>query len=132
MNGDYYEVLGIHRTASPSEIKQAFKTQILKHHPDKCHHPSSPTISAIIIQAYRTLSNSDLRSEYDKELETKVKNLQRHVEVSSLDDLLSEAGMLVIECEQCGGKSYHQAEHFGKAEMVYVECEHCGLMVCID
>ena len=66
MNVDYYEVLGVDRNASAAEIKKAFKGQIFKYHPDKCNHPLSATMSANIIEAYRTLSNPHDRAEYNK------------------------------------------------------------------
>jgi curved DNA-binding protein len=59
---DYYSILGVPRTASPEEIKKAYKKQAMKHHPDR--GGDSNTFQKVQ-EAYEVLSNSDKRSAYD-------------------------------------------------------------------
>jgi curved DNA-binding protein len=59
---DYYKTLGIDKTASPDEIKKAFRSLASKHHPDK----GGDTAKFQEIQeAYATLSDPDKKSQYD-------------------------------------------------------------------
>eukprot|EP01043_Picozoa_sp_COSAG02_P041187 COSAG02_NODE_3395_length_6814_cov_8.576620_5_plen_948_part_00 len=60
---DHYEVLGLESTASPDEIRQAFRKLSLQHHPDK----GGSTESFQRLQAaYDTLSDPGKRQNYDE------------------------------------------------------------------
>lgn len=58
---NYYELLRIEGNASEADIKRAFKREMFIHHPDKSSHSDAHTITTNIIQAYKTLSNPELR-----------------------------------------------------------------------
>ena len=58
---NYYETLGVHQNAEPSEIKRAYYTAVKKHSPDK-----DPKGFREIRVAYENLSKPDKRKEYDK------------------------------------------------------------------
>jgi molecular chaperone DnaJ len=63
---DYYQILGVSRSASPEEIKKAYRRLALKFHPDK--NPDDPAAAeqfTEINEAYEVLSNPEQRREYD-------------------------------------------------------------------
>lgn len=63
---DFYEVLGINRNATPTEIKTAFKRLAKVYHPDR--NPGNKTAEETfktINEAYRTLSDPTRKSRYD-------------------------------------------------------------------
>lgn len=64
---DYYEVLGISRSASPAEIKKAYRKMAIKYHPDK--NPDDATAEAKFkeaAEAYEILSDENKKARYDQ------------------------------------------------------------------
>jgi len=64
MAKDYYEILGVSKTASPDEIKKAFRKLAHKHHPDKSGGDEKKFKEAN--EAYQVLSNKEKRARYDQ------------------------------------------------------------------
>ena len=67
MKEDYYDILGISKGASESEIKKAYRKMALKYHPDK--NPDDKEAEEKFkkaAEAYEVLSNPDKRSRYDQ------------------------------------------------------------------
>ena len=65
---NYYDILEVHQVVSAEEIKRSFRTLIKKYHPD-IHGPNklwAESKTRIIIQAYKTLSDSATRELYDR------------------------------------------------------------------
>jgi curved DNA-binding protein len=59
---DYYNILGIDRTATPEQIKQAYRSLAMKHHPDR---GGDVTQFQTIQEAYSVLSDEVKRQQYD-------------------------------------------------------------------
>ncbi|MEL6137840.1 MAG: DnaJ domain-containing protein [Cyanobacteria bacterium J06628_6] len=76
---DHYQTLGLADSASPGEIKQAYRQLAKQHHPDTRSHESSPTggsavpmslghdAIAQINAAYEVLSDPKLKQAYDQQ-----------------------------------------------------------------
>jgi molecular chaperone DnaJ len=63
---DYYEVLGVPRTASDEEIKRAFRKLAKLHHPDCNREPGAEEKFKEINEAYQVLSDPEKRHRYDR------------------------------------------------------------------
>jgi len=63
---DYYEILGVPKTASEIELKSAYRKQALQWHPDRNKSPEAEGKFKEINEAYEILSNKDKRAAYDQ------------------------------------------------------------------
>lgn len=64
---DYYEVLGVSKTATPDEIKKAYRKLAIKYHPDR--NPDNKEAEEKFkeaAEAYEVLSNEEKRQKYDQ------------------------------------------------------------------
>jgi molecular chaperone DnaJ len=63
---DYYEVLGIPRSASDEEIKRAFRKLAFKYHPDHNRDGDAEAKFKEVNEAYQVLADPNKRSAYDR------------------------------------------------------------------
>lgn len=73
---NHYEILGIRPDATEQQIKEAYRREAMKWHPDR-HEGAAAKGEADrrfkdLALAYRTLRNADVRADYDKQLEQKL------------------------------------------------------------
>ncbi|MCC7290135.1 molecular chaperone DnaJ [bacterium] len=63
---DYYEVLGVSKTASEKEVKKAYRKLAKQYHPDVNKEPDAESKFKEVQEAYEVLSDQSKRSAYDQ------------------------------------------------------------------
>ena len=63
---DFYEALGVARTANEEEIRRAFRKKAMEFHPDRNKSKGAEDKFKEINEAYQVLSDPKKRAQYDR------------------------------------------------------------------
>ncbi len=103
---DYYEVLGVAKTASEADLKSAYRKLAMQYHPDK--NPNNPEAEERFkeaAEAYEVLSNADRRAQYDRFGHKGMNAGQGFQGFTNMEDIFSQFGGGSIFEEFFGGGS---------------------------
>jgi molecular chaperone DnaJ len=95
MKRDYYEILGITKSASAEDIKKSYRKVAMQYHPDR--NPGDKSAEEKFkeaAEAYEVLSNADKRAQYDRHGHAAVNNGRGGFNGGgmNMDDIFSQFG----------------------------------------
>lgn len=150
MEKSYYEILGVDITSTDDVIKLAYKRRLLETHPDKKTHKNAynPNTNEVnlIKDAYRVLSDSELRTEYNEQLDRKTKTQGLIVngeglDIHGLEEFEEIDGDFYKSCPRCtSNKAMKLTEEDlingttdgdGNYEVI-VQCSDCSLWIKVQ
>jgi len=112
---DYYEVLGVAKSASQDEIKKAYRKQALKYHPDR--NPDNKDAEdkfKVAAEAYGVLSDSGKKNKYDQFGHASVDGAQQYSQ-GDFSDIFNSFGDIFSDLFSAGGGGQHRQRSTGPA-----------------
>lgn len=97
---DYYEVLGVNRTATQEEIKKAYRKLAMTNHPDK---GGDETLFKEIVEAYEILSDENTRQNYD--MHGHKRETKNNMGYDSMEEFLRQNGFGQFQQRQTKGNN---------------------------
>ncbi|KAI0275450.1 hypothetical protein BC834DRAFT_921410 [Gloeopeniophorella convolvens] len=128
---DYYTLLSVPRSASPTTIKAAYHRALLRHHPDKqaSRAPAADADIGLLQQAFRTLTSAHLRAAYDARHTPRAPALPRPAQIVSLEEFAEGAGAWSYAC-RCGGVYKITEDELERGQHL-VACGSCSEVVWV-
>lgn len=131
----HYDVLGVHESADGLEIKEAFRSLVLLHHPDKKTDSDADFINQLQ-NSYGVLRDPTQRKEYDEQLRLGRQRKQSRYESA----IVLEQSDCVLEKDDDGGDSvlvypcrcgvFIDTSPFGDNDQKEADDEVEGLLEC--
>jgi DnaJ-class molecular chaperone len=116
---DYYEILGITPSASPEEIRNAYRSLAQRHHPDLAGDDSDEMF-ILIGEAYETLKDPEKRNEYNRERgyghfeSVELHGIGGEPKVETSDAIRGPRSVSIAEEHITTSSTYNKMEEFGE------------------
>ena len=109
---DYYDILGVGRSASDDDLKGAFRRLARQHHPDVSDAPDAEERFKEITEAYTVLSDPEKKLQYDSYGDSAFHQRFSQEDIFNGVDLVPDEGFALekFEAEYPAG---HEKEFFG-------------------
>ncbi|GAB0093959.1 hypothetical protein DMENIID0001_091530 [Sergentomyia squamirostris] len=131
---NYYEILDCSQDSTQDDLKRAYQSLILKHHPDKnSGNDGENNIDFHLIdKAYKVLRDVEMRKTYDAEL-TQTEFCERPLVFDTVHRKefvreSSNSGDVLTRSCRCGGV-YFLPEEEVSGENIFVACDECSLVI---
>ena len=90
-----YNILGVSPTASAEEIKKAYRSLAMRHHPDRNTHPGAESRFNAIKTAYELLSDPKKRADYNQSLNNRIIIDPEKEALALWDSLFNRCGIVL-------------------------------------
>lgn len=90
-----YHILGISPTAKNDEIKKAYRSLAMRHHPDRSTHPGTEGRFNAIQSAYELLSDPKKRAEFHQQINQRIIIDPDHEASSLWQSLFNRCGIQI-------------------------------------
>lgn len=130
-----YTALECSKNSSYDEIKRAYKKLVLLYHPDKSELSSVKHKFLEIAEAWRVLSDPELKKKYDAECrdaELESENILIYEKIRLEDMKIDGDDMLTYPC-RCGSTYLLKTNDIeGDETLIYIACQECTFHVAVE